>query len=94
MRQVERRSPRSRTAQYFGSRSWPQTRKVAATAVRYPACEQLVDTLDICIKTLTAAHLEETAMLLRIAKLDLVVRSNGITEDELVSLLAILRRPE
>lgn len=45
--------------------------------------ETLVGILDECVRRIDAAGLIETAHLLRMAKLDLVARANGISEEEL-----------
>jgi len=45
--------------------------------------EVLVPVINECIKRLAAANMPETAELLRIARLDLVARTNGISEEEL-----------
>jgi len=43
----------------------------------------LIDVIDECINQVSRARLWETAELLRMAKLDLVARANGISEEEL-----------
>ena len=47
----------------------------------------LSDVLDPCVSLATAAKLPETAMLPRIARLDVLMRANGITKEELESFL-------
>lgn len=59
--------------------------------VQSAAYRRLIARLDECIEETTDALLFETAELLRMAKLDLVTRVNGITEDELAAFLAVLR---
>jgi len=56
-----------------------------------PIYEKLVATLDQCISTVTAANLVDTALMLRIVKLDLLMRINGISDDELEQALSVLR---
>lgn len=45
--------------------------------------DKLICTVDGCIKDAEAAHLHESATLLRMAKIDLIARANGISEEEL-----------
>ena len=45
--------------------------------------DSLISIIDACVERLAAAGLRETAQLLRIARLDLAARINGISEDEL-----------
>lgn len=54
----------------------------------------LVEAIDACITILCREHLWETAELLRMARLDLVVRANGISEAELELFSSILAPPE
>ena len=51
----------------------------------------LIDVIETCVSLATAAKLHETAMLLRIARLDILMRANGITEEELESFLFVTR---
>jgi hypothetical protein len=44
---------------------------------------EIIDILDTCINSTTVANLHETTELLRIARLDILMRANGITEEEL-----------
>ncbi|MDE2135335.1 MAG: hypothetical protein KGJ49_12130 [Alphaproteobacteria bacterium] len=44
---------------------------------------RLITTVDNCIKDAVAAHLSETAALLRMAKIDLIIRANGINEEDM-----------
>lgn len=54
------------------------------------------DALDVqlaqIIETVTAKGLTETAALLRMVKLDLKTRANGITTDELEALIYVARQ--
>jgi hypothetical protein len=59
------------------------TRSQALAAGNTKTVVVLVPVINECIKRLTAAKMWETAELLRIARLDLVARANGISEDEL-----------
>ena len=52
-----------------------------------PTLDELINWLDGYIEKIVAAKLDETAALLRIARIDLIVRANGISEDELESFL-------
>ena len=47
------------------------------------ALEALITAINECINQVVAAQLWETAALLRMAKLDLIARAHGITEEEL-----------
>jgi len=57
-----------------------------------PQLTDLISAVDTCISLTTAAKLGETAALLRIVKLDILLRTNGISEDELELLLGTFRR--
>ncbi len=57
---------------------------------RSPTLDHLIAGVDRCIQDATEAHLPETVALLRMAKLDLVTRANGISEDELELFLFAL----
>ena len=70
----------------------PLARIPAGPVVTPQVYEQLMDMLDRCIGTVAAAKLAETALLLRVAQLDLAARVNGVTEDELELFAAALRR--
>jgi hypothetical protein len=50
----------------------------------------LVDAIDKCIIRLNQAQLWETAELLRMARLDLAARANGISEEELELFVRML----
>jgi site-specific recombinase XerC len=52
--------------------------------------QHYIDELDAIISAVTEAGLQESAALLKIARLDLLVRSNGISEDELDVLLSVV----
>lgn len=52
-----------------------------------PTLDQLINWLDAYIEKIAAAKLDETAALLRIARIDLIVRANGVSEDELEAFL-------
>ena len=56
------------------------------------AIEALVGAINECIDQVTAANLLETAALLSMARLDLVARANGITEEELELFAFALQR--
>jgi hypothetical protein len=56
------------------------------------ALEALVGAINECINQVTAANLLETAALLSMARLDLVARANGITEEELEVFAFALQR--
>lgn len=45
--------------------------------------EPLIATINVCITEVSKARLWETAELLRMARLDLVARAYGISEEEL-----------
>lgn len=45
--------------------------------------QSMIATIEDCIHAVSCARLNETAVLLEIAKLDLVARMNGISEQEL-----------
>jgi len=55
------------------------------------ALHPLIDLIDECIDRLNAARLPETVELLRMARLDLVARANGITDEELEIVALALR---
>jgi hypothetical protein len=55
-----------------------------------PTFDHLITSVDRCIQDATEAHLPETVALLRMAKLDLVARANGISEGELELFLFAL----
>jgi hypothetical protein len=50
--------------------------------------EDVTSQISACIEQLTAAGYHETAAMLAIARLDLLARRHGITEDELQYLMA------
>ena len=52
-----------------------------------PTLDELINWLDAYIEKIVAARFDETAALLRIARIDLIVRANGISEDELDAFL-------
>ena len=52
-----------------------------------PTLDQLINWLDAYIEKIAAAKLDETAALLRIARIDLIVRANGISENEIEAFL-------
>jgi hypothetical protein len=56
------------------------------------AIEALVGAINECINQVTAANLMETAALLSMARLDLVARANGISEEELELFSFALQR--
>ena len=59
-------------------------------AAQSPTLDQLINWLDAYIEKVAAAKLDQTAALLRIVRIDLVVRAKGISEDELeVFLFAV-----
>jgi mevalonate kinase len=51
----------------------------------------LIAQLDDIIADVAAADLKETALLLRMAQIDLVTRTNNITQEELDALLFVAR---
>lgn len=51
--------------------------------------QHYIDELDVMISAVTEAGLQETAALLKIARLDLLIRFNGISENELNALLGV-----
>jgi hypothetical protein len=55
--------------------------------IQPPTLDELINWLDTYIEKIAAAKLDETAALLRIARLDLIVRANGVSEDELEAFL-------
>ena len=59
--------------------------------VRESPLQELVEALDGVIAKVAAENLRETVALLNIARLDLVLRTNGFSEEELDALLAPLR---
>ena len=59
--------------------------------VRESPLQELVEALDGVIAKVAAEKLRETVALLNIARLDLVLRTNGFSEEELDALLAPLR---
>ena len=56
------------------------------------ALEALITAINECIDQVVAAQLWETAVLLRMAKLDLIARAHGITEEELELFSFALQR--
>ncbi len=48
---------------------------------------RLVEAIDEIIENVRAAGLDETVSLLKIARLDLVLRANGVSEADLTALL-------
>jgi hypothetical protein len=55
--------------------------------------EDVTSQISACIEELTAAGYHETAAMLAIARLDLLARRHGITEDELQYIMTAPRRP-
>ena len=56
------------------------------------ALEALIAAINECINQVAAANLWETAALLRMARIDLIARANGITEEELEFFVFALQR--
>lgn len=54
------------------------------------AINQLIAMIDGCIRDAEAANLPEPAALLRMTKIDLITRANGISEEELELFLFVL----
>lgn len=54
--------------------------------------QNIVAAIDSCIDKVASAQLSETAALLRIARLDLMVRIHGISERELEQLAFVASR--
>jgi len=59
-----------------------------------PPFERLLATLDKLIAEIVELKLPETAALLKIARLDLLARANGVCEDDLEALLSALEREQ
>jgi hypothetical protein len=59
-------------------------------AASNPAFESLIEKLDDCIAKALAAKLTDTVALLRVVKVDLLVRANRISEQELDTFLTVL----
>jgi hypothetical protein len=57
-----------------------------------PQCGRLIAELDRIILAVTEAGLKETAGLLRMARIDLLTRIHGITEEEFDTLLFLTRK--
>lgn len=57
---------------------------------RTHALEQLIADVENCIRSAENANYRETAALLRIAKIDLITRVNGISGEELEAFLFAL----
>lgn len=55
--------------------------------------EDVTSRITVCIEELSAAGYHETAAILAIARLDLLARRHGITEDELQYLMTAPRSP-
>ena len=55
-----------------------------------PAFERLLATLDKLIAEIAESKLSQTAALLKIARLDLLARVNGVSEDDLEMFLSAL----
>ncbi len=55
--------------------------------------EDVTSQITACIEDLTAAGYHETAAMLAIARLDLLARRHGITEDELQYIMTAPRLP-
>jgi hypothetical protein len=77
--------------------SWPSIHGVARrrqelAKMKPQALEALIAAINECIDQVTAANLLETAALLSMARLDLVARANGITEEELEFFAFALQR--
>lgn len=53
--------------------------------------QHCINELDAIILAVAEAGLQETAALLKIARLDLLIRSNGISEDELDVFLDVVQ---
>jgi hypothetical protein len=62
------------------------------TAPQLRVLENVVAVIDTCIDKVVAVELHETAALLRIARLDLIVRLHGITDAELDQLESVVDR--
>jgi hypothetical protein len=63
----------------------------AANSVkRRRALEDVADLIGVCIKEVSTAHMLETAMLLSIARLDLLARMHGVSEQELDAIGSIV----
>jgi hypothetical protein len=63
-----------------------------APNVRTRGLERIVEALSACIAEVSAEGLRETAELLAIARLDLMVRLHDISEQELAALASYLAR--
>ena len=57
-----------------------------------PQCGRLIAELDRIIVAVTEAGLKETAGLLRMARIDLLTRIHGISEEEFDTLLFLMRK--
>ena len=67
-----------------------ETEKISASRLRL--LNNVASTIASCIDDIAAAQLHETAALLAIARLDLLVHTSGITEMELKQLELVLDR--
>jgi len=56
-----------------------------------PSLDRIVEALNGIIAEVAAARLHETVELLKIARLDLIMRANGFSEGELEALLSAIR---
>ena len=56
------------------------------STLRFQLLNNVASAIDACIDDVAAAELHETAALLAIARLDLLVHTTGITEEELQQL--------
>lgn len=54
-----------------------------------PPYDLLIEKLDECVKDVVAAKLDETAALLRIARIDLLTRAGKISPEELDAFLLV-----
>lgn len=66
----------------------PESGQKLLLSQRQRTVEGVMSQITVCIKELSAAGYHETAAMLAIARMDLLVRQNGITDDELQYMLA------
>ena len=57
--------------------------RAAAAALQVSRLEEVADLIDQCIETVSAAHMDETAAMLAIARVDLLARLYGVSEQEI-----------
>jgi len=62
--------------------------------IQWPVFGRLINKLDKYIAEVAAAHLDSTAAILRMARVDLIARANGISEKDLGAFLAVLENEQ